>query len=105
MGNTSSSTAATCLVTGGAGFIGCALSGPLADHFERVVAVDSMLDQVHASGARPAELDSRVELVTGDVRDADLPDYDEVKDQIAQQMQQQKLVEYQRSLRQKARIQ
>lgn len=74
MGNTSSSTAATCLVTGGAGFIGCALSGPLADHFERVVAVDSMLDQVHASGARPAELDSRVELVTGDVRDADLWD-------------------------------
>jgi peptidyl-prolyl cis-trans isomerase C len=40
-----------------------------------------------------------------DVRDADLPGYDEVKDQIAQQMQQQKLVEYQRSLRQKARIQ
>ena len=28
----------TCLVTGGAGFIGCALSGPLADRYGDVVA-------------------------------------------------------------------
>lgn len=46
------------------------MSRALADRFDRVVAVDSLLEQVHASGERPDELDGRVELVTGDVRDA-----------------------------------
>jgi len=39
-----------------------------------------------------------------DVREAQLPPYEEVKDQIAQQMQQQKMAEYQRSLREKAKV-
>lgn len=39
-----------------------------------------------------------------DVREAQLPSYEEVKDQIAQQMQQQKMAEYQRSLREKAKV-
>ena len=56
-----------CLVTGGAGFIGCAVSGPLADHYDRVVVVDNLHPQVHASQERPAALDERVELVVGDV--------------------------------------
>lgn len=58
-----------CLVTGGAGFIGCALSGGLADRFERVVALDALHPQVHAAAERPAALDPRVELVRGDVTD------------------------------------
>ena len=57
----------TCLVTGGAGFIGCALSGGLADRYDRVVAVDGLHPQVHAVAARPDALDPRVELVHGDV--------------------------------------
>jgi len=40
-----------------------------------------------------------------DVREAQLPAYEEVKDQVAQQMQQQKMAEYQRSLREKAKVQ
>lgn len=60
----------TVLVTGGAGFIGCALSGALADAFKRVVVVDNLHPQIHEGGHRPRELDSRVELVIGDVTDA-----------------------------------
>lgn len=40
-----------------------------------------------------------------DVRQAKLPTFEELKPQIAQQMQQQKLAEFQRSLREKAKIQ
>lgn len=57
----------TCLVTGGAGFIGCAISRDLADAFDRVVALDNMHPQIHPSQARPAELDERVELRRLDV--------------------------------------
>ena len=64
-----SEAARTCLVTGGAGFIGCAVSGQLADHFDTVVALDSLHPQVHARPDRPGALDERVELVVGDVAD------------------------------------
>lgn len=57
----------TCLVTGGAGFIGCALSSRLPEHFDRVIAMDNMHPQVHESPDRPADLDERVEFVVGDV--------------------------------------
>lgn len=57
----------TVLVTGGAGFIGSAISPDLADAFDRVVALDSLHPQIHATGERPASLDPRVELVVGDV--------------------------------------
>ncbi|GAA2726094.1 NAD-dependent epimerase/dehydratase family protein [Cellulomonas aerilata] len=66
----------TCLVTGGAGFIGCALSSALADTFDRVVAVDNMHPQIHSSADRPAALDERVELVVADVTSA--ADWDRV---------------------------
>jgi dTDP-L-rhamnose 4-epimerase len=59
-----------CLVTGGAGFIGCAVSSGLADHYDRVVALDNLHPQVHATQERPAALDERVELVRGDVTSA-----------------------------------
>ena len=61
----------TCLVTGGAGFIGCAISSKLADSFERVVAFDSMHPQIHATRERPDRLASSVDLVVGDVTSRD----------------------------------
>jgi len=64
------STEGSCLVTGGAGFIGTAMSTGLADRFERVVALDCLLPQVHPSGQRPNQLDHRVQLMKADVRDA-----------------------------------
>lgn len=57
----------TCIVTGGAGFIGCALSPLLADHFDRVIALDNLHPQVHPTAERPVALDRRVEFVHGDV--------------------------------------
>ncbi|MFP5368042.1 MAG: NAD-dependent epimerase/dehydratase family protein [Actinomycetes bacterium] len=61
----------TVLVTGGAGFIGCAISSSLAEAFDRVVVVDNLHPQIHASGERPADLDARAELVVADVAEAD----------------------------------
>lgn len=57
----------TCLVTGGAGFIGTALSSRLPEHFDRVVAFDNLHPQIHPSSERPSALDPRVELIVGDV--------------------------------------
>ena len=59
----------TCLVTGGAGFIGCAISSGLARHFGRVVALDNLHPQIHPDPVRPAALDPKVELSIGDVTD------------------------------------
>jgi dTDP-L-rhamnose 4-epimerase len=61
----------TCLVTGGAGFIGCALAPSLLNHFDRVVALDNLHPQVHPTAERPAALDPRVEFVYGDVTSAE----------------------------------
>jgi len=55
------------LVTGGAGFIGCALSQRLAPHAGRYLAMDNLHPQVHAQPVRPAALHPRAELVVGDV--------------------------------------
>jgi dTDP-L-rhamnose 4-epimerase len=59
----------TCLVTGGAGFIGTAMSAALAERFDRVVALDNLHPQIHAQAVRPPELADGVELVVGDVTD------------------------------------
>ncbi|MDV2449660.1 NAD-dependent epimerase/dehydratase family protein [Xanthomonas hortorum] len=59
----------TCLITGGAGFIGCAISHALVQKFGRVVALDNLHPQVHPTQSRPDALASRVELVVGDVTD------------------------------------
>lgn len=64
----------TCLVTGGAGFIGSATIERLAAgaSFDRVVVVDSLHPQVHGIDVDPALVVRRgVELVVGDVADAD----------------------------------
>jgi len=59
-----------CIVTGGAGFIGTAVSKALADSFEQVIAVDNLHPQIHERPVRPAALDKRVKLVKADVTDA-----------------------------------
>ncbi|AQX80781.1 NAD-dependent dehydratase [Plantibacter flavus] len=64
------STLGTVLVTGGAGFIGCALSHKLAATAERWVVIDKLHPQVHPSAERPADLHEAAELVVGDVTDA-----------------------------------
>lgn len=61
----------TVLVTGGAGFIGSALSQKLAASAERWVVLDNLHPQVHPSTARPASLHEAAELIVGDVTDAD----------------------------------
>jgi len=71
----------TCLVTGGAGFIGCAISSSLAQHFDRVVALDNLHPQVHSQRRRPQALDRRVELVIGDVTDREA--WDAILDDLA----------------------
>lgn len=57
------------LVTGGAGFIGCAISQLLAGKGCRIVAFDNMHPQIHESGQRPVGLHQEVDLVVGDVTD------------------------------------
>ena len=59
------------LVTGGAGFVGSHLADELLSRGYRVRALDNLCSQVHGGNAkRPSYLDPRVELVVGDVRDA-----------------------------------
>ncbi|MDJ0356426.1 NAD-dependent epimerase/dehydratase family protein [Paenarthrobacter sp. PH39-S1] len=60
----------TVLITGGAGFIGCAISAALVESFDRVVVVDSLHPQIHASGRRPPELAAAAELIVRDVTEA-----------------------------------
>lgn len=61
----------TVVVTGGAGFIGCAISGALANKFDRVVVVDILHPQIHHEGQRPAALHPDAELIKADVTDAE----------------------------------
>lgn len=56
-----------CLVTGGAGFIGSALSHKLIKEFDKVVAFDNMHPQIHTSSNKPVEIADEVELMKGDV--------------------------------------
>ncbi|MGZ5140533.1 MAG: NAD-dependent epimerase/dehydratase family protein, partial [Burkholderiales bacterium] len=61
------------LITGGAGFFGSHLSDELLARGHRVRALDSLAPQVHGEHARrPEYLDPDVELLIGDVRDADV---------------------------------
>jgi dTDP-L-rhamnose 4-epimerase len=58
----------TVLVTGGAGFIGRHLARALLHRDYAVRVLDSLIEQVHARGARDPVLDE-VELIEGDLRD------------------------------------
>jgi dTDP-L-rhamnose 4-epimerase len=57
------------VITGGAGFVGCAISSGLSERYERVIAVDILHPQIHPERRRPKELDANVELVTRDIAD------------------------------------
>jgi dTDP-L-rhamnose 4-epimerase len=60
------------LITGGAGFIGSHLADELLADGCRVRVIDTLSPQVHgAEDIRPDYLDPDVELVSGDIRDAD----------------------------------
>jgi dTDP-L-rhamnose 4-epimerase len=60
------------LITGGAGFIGSHLADDLLGRGHHVRALDSLCAQVHGPDAdRPEYLSPDVELMRGDVRDAD----------------------------------
>jgi dTDP-L-rhamnose 4-epimerase len=63
-------TTETVLVTGGAGFIGCALSQRLACSAARWVVVDSLHPQVHPERVRPEGLHASAELVTSDITES-----------------------------------
>ena len=60
-------TLGTVLVTGGAGFIGSALSMSLAGPADRWVVLDNLHPQVHPSTERPAALHEAADLRVGDV--------------------------------------
>ena len=60
------------LITGGVGFIGAHLAEGLLTHVYRVRALDNLSPQVHGEGTvRPLYLSPDVELMVGDVRDAE----------------------------------
>jgi len=58
------------LITGGAGFLGSHSADELLAAGHAVRALDSLVEQVHG-GSRPEYLSAEVELVEGDVRDAE----------------------------------
>ena len=57
------------LVTGGAGYIGSHLVDGLVEQGYRVTVLDSLVRQVHRSGAWPSYINSNATYVEGDVRD------------------------------------
>ncbi|MHB8283259.1 MAG: NAD-dependent epimerase/dehydratase family protein [Caulobacteraceae bacterium] len=59
----------TILITGGAGFIGRHLTAALLARGDQVRILDSLIEQVHPTRERPAELATDAELLVGDVRD------------------------------------
>lgn len=59
----------TCLITGGAGFIGCEVSKLIENDFSNIIVMDSMHPQIHKSTEKPGALSSRANLYVSDVTD------------------------------------
>lgn len=57
------------LVTGGAGFIGCAVSQLIAPISARFTAVDILHPQIHPTRTRPRQLHKAAELIVADITD------------------------------------
>jgi nucleoside-diphosphate-sugar epimerase len=65
-------TAEHVLITGGAGFIGSHLGDELLRADYRVRGLDRLVEQVHGDSKRPEYLADEIELVAGDVRNAEV---------------------------------
>jgi dTDP-L-rhamnose 4-epimerase len=62
----------TILVTGGAGFIGRAVTKELLRRGNEVRVLDSLIEQVHGDRERPEDLPQEAELIVGDIRNKDI---------------------------------
>ena len=60
------------LVTGGAGFIGRAVTHELLRRGNSVCILDSLIEQVHGDRERPEDLAPDAELIVGDIRNKDV---------------------------------
>jgi len=60
------------LVTGGAGFIGRAVSKELLRRGNEVRVLDSLIEQVHGDRERPEDFPNDAELIVGDIRNKDV---------------------------------
>ena len=60
------------LVTGGAGFIGRAVTKELLGRGHRVRVLDNLIEQVHGDRERPEDLPEDAELIVGDIRNKDV---------------------------------
>jgi dTDP-L-rhamnose 4-epimerase len=59
------------LITGGAGFIGRAVTRELLSRGHEIRILDSLIEQVHGDRERPEDLPEEVELIRADVRNGD----------------------------------
>ena len=64
--------AETVLVTGGAGFIGRAVTRELLRRGNEVRVLDSLIEQVHGDRERPDDFPEDAELIRGDIRNEDV---------------------------------
>lgn len=62
----------TILVTGGAGFIGRAVTRELLRRGHEVRVLDNLIEQVHGDSERPEDFPEEAELIRGDIRNKDV---------------------------------
>lgn len=62
----------TVLITGGAGFIGSAVTRELLARGNNIRVLDSLIEQVHGDHDRPEDFPGDAELIRGDIRNKDV---------------------------------